>query len=150
VEDLLELIIIANDVIEPLLSASRLRRIDEAMARIAACLVNSGRPAGSFMAFLVPPEEALTDFDPKTGMAITVAEAFVTVLQTFTLMLHDLLLQPQAVWLQLAEPDLPEEFIEHILSVSNPTLLIGRAVKADAQIGGCPFAAGETRSAGDT
>lgn len=143
-EDLLELIIIANDVIEPLLSASRLRRIDETMARIAACLVNSGRPAGSFMAFLASPEEALTDFDPKTGMAITVAEAFVTVLQTFTLMLYDLLLQPQAVWLQLAEPDLPEEFIEHILSVSNPTLLIGRAVKADAQIGGCPFAAGET------
>ncbi|MBT9373342.1 hypothetical protein [Rhizobium sp. CSW-27] len=143
-EDLLELIIIANDTIEPLLSASRLRAIDGAMARISACLVNSRRPAGSFMAFLAPPDEELTDFHPKTGIAVTVAEAFVTVLQTLTLMIHDLLLQPQAVWLQMADPGVTGDLIEKALSVSNPTLFIGRAVKSDVQIGGCPFTAGET------
>lgn len=143
-KDLLDLIITANDVIEPLLSASRLRRIEEAMARISACLLKSNRPEGSFMAFIAPPGEHLSDFHPKICMAITVAEAFVTVLQTCTSAIHDLLLQPQAAWLQLADPDQQEDVIEHLLSVSNATLFIGRVVKADVQIGGCPFAAGET------
>lgn len=136
---LLQWVITANDATEPLLSVSELRKIDAAMAEIAACLAHSTRPPGSLMALLEPTAPAIDPLGSSVSIAISALIAAVTMLQSLSFALNGLLLRPQADWARVADPAQRGPVLEEVLSLYLSTLLLGRVAEKDIEIGGCPF-----------
>ncbi|MEI2385274.1 hypothetical protein [Breoghania sp. JC706] len=142
--ELVRLIGCANNATEPLLPLSELKRIDAAMGELADRLVRSRRPEGSLIAFLAGDDPELDPLGADVNIAISAAIAAYTIVQTMSFALHGLLLRPREAWDEIGDLSKAAHTLELVVSLYLPTLMLGRVAEKDAEIRGCPFAAGQT------
>ncbi|TDX33394.1 hypothetical protein [Rhodovulum visakhapatnamense] len=147
-ERVLELIRVANNTTQPMLSLRTLGRIDAALGELLGYLSTDPMPGvdpslEGFPAFLERRKDRLSDPAAAPYIALSALVGSHTVAQSLALALYGLLLGDAEHWRAAAEPGWTDAALDRMMSLYPSTLTLVRMAEDDVRIGDCPFHKGE-------